>query len=113
MRILTLILCAALATAAQARDMDGLSESLSDEQKAWVKGITSQNGVPCCDEADGYDVQWFITDNHYVVVIDGETIDVPPEAVITAPSKLLRARVWYVPSGSGKFIRCFVPGTLY
>ena len=119
---LTLLLLTAAVTApVQARDMDGGSEGYTQEQRDFVRGAHSQNGIPCCDEADGYDVQWFTKDDHYVVILDGPDgkameFDVPPEAVVKGPSPLPRARVWYVNTVSypgGKYIRCFVPGAMY
>ena len=53
MRVPTALTLLLLTTPLSARDMDGGSEGYTQEQRDFVRGAHSQNGIPCCDEADG------------------------------------------------------------
>jgi hypothetical protein len=82
--------------------------------KPWFDQLQSGRGL-CCSVADGVavsDPDWDSREGHYRVRLDGEWIDVPPDAVITEPNKAGRTMVWPVRSALGKSIRCFLPGSM-
>lgn len=87
----------------------------------WFDGLASGKGL-CCSFADGVaieDVDWG-TDQvtlagqsivTYWVMLDGQKIVVPPEAVVTVPNRYGRAVAWPFTDEYGKMqIRCFMPG---
>lgn len=80
---------------------------------AWFDSLASGRGL-CCSFADGValDSPDWGTDAHgYWVMIGGNKIDVPPEAVVTAPNKYGQAVVWpYTGADGVTRIRCFMPG---
>lgn len=84
--------------------------------RAWFRAVRSPQGVPCCDIADGYRVDWRRHANGgYAVFIADAWRDVPSAAVVTgAGNPTGDAVVWYVDNqvdGPDRyFIRCFVPG---
>jgi len=61
------------------------------------------------------------SDHHYQVMLEGQWVDVPDEAVLDVPNKYGKALVWYSKSWRSKvtgqegdfYIRCFLPGELY
>ena len=69
---------------------------------------------PCCSVADGQsveDVDWDTKDGKYRVRLDGQWIEVPPDALVTAPNKFGLAVVWLYKDYEGRTqIRCFIPG---
>jgi hypothetical protein len=90
--------------------------------KAWWDQLASGKGL-CCSFADGVsikDVDWdtgTVADaegqSHivYRVHINGQWIDVPPEALVTVPNRFGPAVVWPYQDAEGKTqIRCFLPG---
>lgn len=90
--------------------------------KSWFDGLASGKGL-CCSFADGVsirDVDWdtaSVADATgqahivYRVRLDGQWIDVPPEAVVTGPNKFGPAVVWPYKGANGEtLIRCFLPG---
>ncbi|QPF87044.1 hypothetical protein IC762_12400 [Bradyrhizobium genosp. L] len=85
------------------------------ELNNWFMGLRAGgSGAPCCDGSDATsleDPDWDMKDGHYRVRLDGEWIDVPPEAVVTVPNRYGSALVWPY-SGYQKGIRCFMPGTM-
>jgi hypothetical protein len=103
----------ALTTSAAAFD-SGQYEGIDPQTRAWFKSVKNAHGVPCCDMADGHQVQWETTPEGYRVFIQDEWRDVPKEAVVTEYGNPTgNAVVWYVrQSPEGIFIRCFVPGAL-
>jgi hypothetical protein len=113
---LTIAICVILVVAcsiALAVDRDGLGMRVSQSQKDFIKNLKNHNGIPCCDDADGFTPpDWGILDDGsgYYVVVDGVRVTVPPEAVIT-PNLLGEARVWYVLQNGMPHIRCFLPGS--
>jgi hypothetical protein len=103
---------------ALARDLDGryANSPLHD----WFEHLSSGRG-PCCSFADGRSVadpDWgtaavATADGNvmrYWVIVDGQKIIVPPEAVITEPNRDGRAIVWPYQDAAGTQIRCFMPG---
>lgn len=96
---------------AGARDTTGLSDTLSQEQRDWVRSLRGKNSVSCCDDADGVDPIWEIHGRSYRVRYKSEWLDVDDEALLTMPNRLGVARAWIgtKPDG-GPFVRCFLPG---
>lgn len=84
--------------------------------RQWFKGVRSQQGIPCCDVADGHRTDWQArADGYYWVFVLGEWRRVPKVAVVSGTENPTGdAVVWYVDNKSegpnGVFIRCFVPG---
>lgn len=82
--------------------------------KPWFDSLKSGKG-PCCSDADGYavaDPDWESKDGHYRVRIEGQWIDVPPDAVITEPNLAGRTMVWPIKVLGSITIRCFMPGPM-
>lgn len=90
--------------------------------KAWWDGLASGKGL-CCSFADGVsikDVDWGTEQTTdaggkvsvvYWVVIEGQKIAVPPDAVVTQPNTFGPAVVWPTRDGGGRWtVRCFLPG---
>lgn len=111
---------------AHAHDRDGHWAALSAAGKApsaeWWNALGSGKGL-CCSFADGQcveDVDWDTQRSaaagddgeiHYRVRLNGQWIDVPPDAVVTEPNKFGPAVVWPYQDGDGVTqIRCFLPG---
>jgi hypothetical protein len=113
--LLATILIAALAFSdAYPRDQTG--QHANSTLKGWFDKLSSGNGL-CCSDADGnvvLDADWDtanpMRDGHYRVRIDGEWVDVPDRAVITAPNLFGRTMVWPTWSGGVVSVRCFLPG---
>jgi hypothetical protein len=116
-----LLACAAMAIAVgiaiwafpvHARDV-GQYKDASPEIRDWFKGVRAQNGVPCCDIADGYRTEYEVRGDEFWVPIDGEMNRVPPEAIVLhSRNPTGDAVIWYVRHPSyqpnGILIRCFV-----
>lgn len=107
-----------LLTAAFAREQyAGQFDNLDPATRSWFKSVRSPHGVPCCDIADGHLTDFTVdAEGHYHVEIEGESVLVPPEAVIlNVGNPYEKAVVWYVPQGPGVdgkpifYVRCFVP----
>lgn len=112
MRNTLLLLCGLAATAALARD-NGQYPQASPDIQNWIRGLTDQQGVGCCDTADGFpaEVDWDTAAGRYRVRIDGAWWPVPDHAVVTQPNRLGYAVVWYWRESDGRpRIRCFLPG---
>jgi len=94
-----------------ARDPEGKYEK--SPLKQWFNSLASRRGL-CCSVADGVsvaDVDWDTKDGKYRVRLDGQWIEVPPEALVTVPNKFGLAVVWpYKDYESKTQIRCFIPG---
>lgn len=88
----------------------------------WFEKLASGKGL-CCSFADGVaieDVDWgtqAIKDVKgkssivYWVVVDGQRLLVPPEAVVTEPNRYGKAVVWPERDSKGRLtVRCFMPG---
>lgn len=97
--------------AARAAD-NGQWKNAPDHVRQWFRSVKSKTGVPCCDIADGYRAEWDIQAGTYRVRIEGEWLDVPPEAVVdNAGNPTGDAVVWFTTYTGKVFIRCFVPGS--
>jgi hypothetical protein len=88
----------------------------------WFERLASGKGL-CCSFADGVvieDVDWGTeairgvegkSSIVYWVVVDGQRLVVPPEAVVTEPNRYGPAVVWPERDSSGRLtVRCFMPG---
>jgi hypothetical protein len=111
---LGIICCAALLFLpglALTRDLDG--KYSNSPLKQWFESLASRRG-PCCSVADGQsveDVDWDTKDGKYRVRLDGQWIEVPPDALVTVSNKFGLAVVWPYKDYEGKTqIRCFIPG---
>ena len=113
---LGIICCAALSLLffpglAFPRDLDGKYEN--SPLKWWFDSLASRRGF-CCSFADGQsveDVDWDTKDGKYRVRLDSQWIEVPPDALVTAPNKFGLAVVWPYKDYEGRTqIRCFIPG---
>ena len=106
---LGIICCAALSLLffpglAFARDPDGKYEN--SPLKRWFDSLASRIGF-CCSFADGQSVE----DGKYRVRLDSQWIEVPPDALVTAPNKFGLAVIWPYQDYEGRTqIRCFIPG---
>jgi hypothetical protein len=58
------------------------------------------------------DPDWDSKDGHYRVRLDNQWIDVPDDALITAPNRAGRTMVWTWYFNGKKEIRCFIPGSM-
>lgn len=97
---------------ARARDVDG--RYANSPNKEWFEGLHSKSGAWCCNEADGeVDPTWRREGDHYQVMIRGNWMDVPDDAIITAPNLIGKAVVWPIYAHSSvQSIRCFMPGSM-
>src|SRR5580704_3475500 len=91
--LLTVLLLTSSAFAFDRGQYEGVDPAI----RAWFKTVIAPSGVPCCDEADGAQVQWEATKDGYRVLIEDEWLPVPPEAVVTNKGNPTgNAVVWYV-----------------
>jgi len=94
-----------------ARDLDG--KYANSPLKQWFDSLASRRG-PCCSVADGQsieEVDWDTKDGKYRVRLDGQWIEVPPDALVTVPNTFGLAVVWPYKDYEGRTqIRCFIPG---
>src|SRR5262249_639504 len=112
--VLGIFCCASLSLAissAIARDLNG--KYADSPLKQWFDSLASRRG-PCCSVADGQsleDVDWDTKDGKYRVRLDGQWIEVPPDALVTGSNKFGLPVVWPYKDYEGKTqIRCFIPG---
>ncbi len=97
------------ASAALAFD-DGQYQNVPADIRAWFKGVTASNGVPCCDISDGHRTEYDVREGAYWVPIEGQWMAVPPHAIIRDRGNPVgEAVVWYVHHRGGIVISCFVP----
>lgn len=112
--VIVVLLCAiGVISIAHARDLTGKYANSPDQ--AWFNSLTNQNGVPCCDTADGRrldDADWATEGEKYRVRIDGKWFDVPDTALIRGQNRKPYAIVWPYESDGITYIRCFAPGTM-
>jgi hypothetical protein len=93
----------------------------NDPLRPWFEALKNKVGMYCCAGADGHPLdesEWDIKDNTYRVLLQGEWIVVPDDAVISGPNKFGKAIVWLWPQEvlawgdpASNFIRCFIPGS--
>ena len=130
MRVVLLALIVLWPAAAQARWV-GTAEQWADLQSRdaygdmgnWFNSLSSKGGGSCCSNFDGQPPEAIVqtSDNHYRVMLEGQWVDVPDDAVLDVPNKYGKAVVWYSKSWRSRvtgqegdfYIRCFLPGELY
>ncbi len=102
--------------------------ALDHETQDWVKALKNKFGAPCCDQTDGFPVEWDMAGTiddtpgmtardasnartcYRVRLADGKCHDVPSFALIDPKTnKLGYAVVWLIP-GTNFQIHCFLPG---
>jgi hypothetical protein len=88
------------------------------ELDAWMNGLQSKGGYPCCSYAEATvidDAEWDTAvvngENRYRVRIGGNWIVVSPEEVVEGPNNAKVALAWiYRDSVGVPNVRCFMPG---
>lgn len=112
--VMALFLLFSFATVAR-EQYPGQFAQMPQELRDWFGNLRSKSRVLCCEDADGYDVNWSTDNGHYIVFSPQGWVVVPDEAVITDPSKVEVAKVWWEHNSlDGKFhVRCFLPGTFF
>ena len=99
----------------QAHATDNGGDWKNSPLHAWFDSLASNKGL-CCSFADGVtitDVDWDTQgpNNTYRVRLNGQWINVPPDAVVSVPNKFGQPVVWPYQDADGKTqIRCFLPG---
>lgn len=83
----------------------------------WYQGLRSPAGSSCCDgpAVDAVhlaDVDWESKDGRYRVRLDGQWVDVPPDAVLDGPNRDGRTLVWPSWTDGKRTVRCFMPGAM-
>lgn len=82
--------------------------------KSWFDSLRSGKG-PCCSDADGSavsGVDWESKDGRYRVRLEGQRIDVPPDALINEPNPRRPHHGLADQGAYGISIRCFMPGSM-
>lgn len=81
----------------------------------WFENLRSPDGAYCCAETDGIRLQdpdWGRNDKGYYVVVEGQRVDVPKDAVIKKRHPAINwAIVWILHEQGKPFVRCFLPGS--
>lgn len=80
----------------------------------WFDALKSGKG-PCCSSGDGEvvtDVDWESERGHYRVRLGEQWLDVPDDAVVTAPNLAGQTMVWPLRAPGSISIRCFMPGSM-
>jgi hypothetical protein len=105
-----LLTCICTLTSAALAFDNGQYDGVSPDIRAWFKGVTAPNGVPCCDMADGHRTEYDFREGAYWVPIEGQWTAVPERAVIRDRGNPVgQAVVWYVHHRGTIIISCFVP----
>lgn len=130
MRVVLLVLIVLWPATAPARWV-GTAEQWADLQSRdaygdmdnWFNSLSSKKAGSCCSNFDGRPPEAVVqtSDQHYQVMLEGQWVDVPDDAVLDVPNKYGKALVWYSKSWRSKvtgqegdfYIRCFLPGELY
>ncbi len=84
---------------------------LTAQQKAWFNTVTNSAGLKCCDDSDGYPVEYEMRpDNHYWVHFQGHWIEVPDHAVRRHFGNPTGTGVaWFQEFEGVAILSCFVP----
>jgi hypothetical protein len=119
----SLILAACATWPAAAIDRDGYGLTLTPKQRAYVKDLRSNDGVPCCDASDGYETQVQLTKLGGTSGFDAwwpegkMWVAVKAEALIQ-PNLLGVTRAWFAydsddgdDDGGSVYVRCLLVGT--
>ena len=127
MRVVLLVLIVLWPATAQARWV-GTAEQWADLQSRdaygdmgnWFNSLSSKKAGSCCSNGRPPEAIVQTSDNHYQVMLEGQWVDVPDDAVLDVPNKYGKALVWYSKSWPSKvtgqegdfYIRFFLPGEL-
>ena len=98
-----------------ATDPDGKYSKANPDMAKWFEQLRSPAGEACCALSDGntlQDTQWRSRNGHYEVLIGGEWVLVPDNAVIAGPNLYGRTVVWPYYENGHPAARCFLPGTM-
>jgi hypothetical protein len=76
----------------------------------WFDSLRSPGGGFCCAKADGRDTDYDTKNGKYTVVINGKTVVIPDDRVLTVPNLHGHAMVWLDYQGA---VRCFLPADSY
>jgi hypothetical protein len=70
----------------------------------WFNSLSSKKAGSCCSNFNGRPPEAIVqtSDNHYRVMLEGQWVDVPDDAVLDVPNKYGRAVVWYSKSWRSK-----------
>jgi hypothetical protein len=70
----------------------------------WFNSLSSKKAGSCCSNFDGRPPEAIVrtSDNHYRVMLEGQWIEVPDDAVLDVPNKYGKAVVWYTKSWRSK-----------
>lgn len=110
-----------LAMQAPGRDFGQWSQT-NPGLRDWIKGLRDRDGVSCCSDADGQEVEgwsfqrpdvpaWLHPQHRgYWVKVLGQWLPIPPKALLEVPNRLGYARVWLVYEGGNPIVRCFIAG---
>src|SRR5260370_17596061 len=104
---------ACLVGSVTARDLDG--RYANSPLKPWFDQLASGKGL-CCSVADGEtvaDPDWESKDGHYRVRLENNWVDVPDDAVMTAPIRPGRTMCSPMLFPTQISHRCFMPAPLF
>jgi hypothetical protein len=87
------------------------SYRLTDEQRVWFKSVTNRAGNKCCDDGDGYPVEYEMRpDNHYWIHFHDRWFLVPDIAVVRHFGNPTGSGIaWFMDFEGLLIINCFVP----
>jgi hypothetical protein len=87
------------------------SYRLTEEQRAWFKSVTNRAGSKCCDNSDGYPVEYEMRpDNHYWIHFHDRWFLVPEIAVVRHVGNPTGSGIaWFMEFEGALIINCFVP----
>ena len=104
MRVVVLVLIVLWPATARARWV-GTAEQWADLQSRdaygdignWFNSLSSKKVGSCRSNFDGRPTEAIVptSDNHYQVMLEGQWVDVPDDAVLDVPNKYGKAVVWY------------------
>ena len=104
------LVAAFIGTPAVAHD-NGQFGDVAPQVREWFHNVRSAKGIPCCDIADGHRTDFDMRKDLYWVLVNGNWVPVPPDAVLkNTGNPTGGAVVWYSIYGGQVIIRCFVPG---
>ena len=107
---LAVLACVSTLTGAALAFDNGQYDNVPPDIRAWFKGVTAANGVPCCDVSDGLRTEYDFRQGAYWVPIEGQWMQVPERAIIRDRGNPVgQAVVWYVHHRGSIIISCFVP----
>jgi hypothetical protein len=99
------------APSASGKDNGQWGTNVNPELRAWFNSVTTSAGDKCCDESDGYPVEYEMRpDNHYWVRFRDQWFKVPDHAVRRKFGNPTGSGVaWFIDVLGTPVINCFVP----